>query len=218
MRRTWTTKILGAVAARLLLTTVDQVHHYDLQETNKTGEGADREPEGGPPGRAEERDLPGSRQRTLKQLVRRAREGLGHPNVDRFVRILKSAKATDWERNLRAIPFLAVTDSKSLYDTLSKKTCPFSRIDDKRTAIDVSILKRDLEGAGTVRWVDGRNMISDNLTKNTGGNYLRFVMSRGQWTLNEQGFTELEAHRTTEPTECLFMCPDLWHPVLLKRS
>lgn len=126
MRRTWTTKILGAVAARLLLTTVDQVHHYDLQETNKTGEGADREPEGGPdqdqrpqahgegadqepegghPGQPEERDLPGSRHRTLKQLVRRAHEGLGHPNVDRFVRILKSAKATgevlDIARNLK---------------------------------------------------------------------------------------------------------------------
>ncbi|CAE7225088.1 RE2, partial [Symbiodinium necroappetens] len=75
-------------------------------------------------------------------------------------------KDRDWERKLSNIPFLAVTDSKSLYDTLSKQTCPFSQVDDKRTAIDVSILKHDLEGAGTVRWIDGRNMISDNLTKN----------------------------------------------------
>ncbi|CAE7946043.1 unnamed protein product [Symbiodinium sp. KB8] len=104
----------------------------------------------------------------------------------------------DWEKRLEKLPFLAVTDSKSLYDTVSKQTCPFSQVDDKRTAIDVSILKHDLEGAGTVRWIDGRNMISDNLTKNSGGNYLRFVMSRGQWTLNEQGFTELSKYRTAQ--------------------
>ena len=119
-------------------------------------------------------------------------------------------KDRDWERKLSNIPFLAVTDSKSLYDTLSKQTCPFSQVDDKRTAIDVSILKHDLEGAGTVRWIDGRNMISDNLTKNAGGNYLRFVMSRGQWTLNEQGFTELEKNRTEASQECFFLCPFLW--------
>ena len=43
----------------------------------------------------EERDLPGSRGRTLRQLVRRAHDGLGHPHRERFVRILRAAKASD---------------------------------------------------------------------------------------------------------------------------
>ncbi|CAE7770550.1 RE2 [Symbiodinium sp. CCMP2456] len=60
------------------------------------------------------------------------------------------AKDRDWEISVQKLPFMAVTDSKSLYDTLSKQTCPFSQVDDKRTAIDISILKRDLEGSGIV--------------------------------------------------------------------
>ena len=44
---------------------------------------------------AEEKALPGSRHRTLVQLVRRAHEGLGHPHRERFVRILKAAKASE---------------------------------------------------------------------------------------------------------------------------
>ena len=43
----------------------------------------------------DERDLPGSRTRTLRQLVKRAHDGLGHPHRERFLRILKAAKATE---------------------------------------------------------------------------------------------------------------------------
>ena len=139
--------------------------------------------------------------------------GVGNVHWHRFLMMEaqnEPNKDRDWEKIVRKIPFLAVTDSKSLFDTLSKQTCPFSQVDDKRTAIDVSILKRDLEGSGTVRWIDGRNMISDSLTKNSGGNYLRFVMMKGQWTLNEQGFTELENFRNAPAFEGHFLCHGLW--------
>ena len=43
----------------------------------------------------EKRDLPGTRRRTLRQLVRRAHDGLGHPHQERFLRILRAAKASD---------------------------------------------------------------------------------------------------------------------------
>ena len=115
----------------------------------------------------------------------------------------------DWEGQLHKIPYLAVTDSKSLFDALSKQTCPYSQIDDKRTAIDISIVKHELSKGGTIRWIDGRNMISDSLTKNTGGNYLRHVMTNGRWTLNELGFKSLLQQQET-PTECLVLHVGFW--------
>ena len=38
--------------------------------------------------------LPGTRGREPRQLLQRAHEGLGHPQIDRFIRILKGAKAS----------------------------------------------------------------------------------------------------------------------------
>ena len=49
----------------------------------------------------------------------------------------------DWEARIGAIPCIAVTDSKSLYDTINKCCNTSAHIEDKRTAIDVTILKRD---------------------------------------------------------------------------
>ena len=157
MKRSMAHRLIGAAAAVLYATTVDQIYQYylgaveqthretksvlqrqlhekitpqgvprgnlkeicanedeDMEPAQANGEGPDQEPEGGrlhepaqadgevpdqepeggPPEQCEEQELPGSRPRTLKQLVRRAHEGLGHPNTDRFIRILKSAKAS----------------------------------------------------------------------------------------------------------------------------
>ena len=48
----------------------------------------------------------------------------------------------------------AVMDSKSIYDTVTKCRNTSSHIDDKRTAIDLTILKSDLaQSQGQVRWV-----------------------------------------------------------------
>jgi hypothetical protein len=67
-----------------------------------------------------------------------------------------------------------------------------SHIDDKRTAIDLTILKSDLaESQGQVRWVGEGNMISDALTKKMNPQFLRYIMKVGKWTLTETGHRAL---------------------------
>ena len=77
-----------------------------------------------------------------------------------------------WEATLSSIPYVAVTDSKSLYGCLAKLVCTYTQTDDKRTLIDIAILKDDL--------VQGRNMLCDPLTKRTKGQFLRSVSNTGR--------------------------------------
>ena len=43
---------------------------------------------------ASSQSFPGSHPLSLKQLVRRAREGFGHPHLERFIRILRHSRAS----------------------------------------------------------------------------------------------------------------------------
>ena len=62
-----------------------------------------------------------------------------------------------------------ITD-KDLSDTINKCRNTSAHIDDKRTAIDLTILKGDLEKTGgQARWVGGTNMVSDSLSKDDPG-------------------------------------------------
>lgn len=54
----------------------------------------------------------------------------------------------EWEKRLASIPFVAVVDSRSLHDCLNKLVCTYRQVEDKRTAIDVAILKDDLYKTG----------------------------------------------------------------------
>ena len=93
----------------------------------------------------------------------------------------------------RKDPFIAVTDSRSLFDNLSKSTNIASHVDDKRTAIDLTILKNDLQHTrGQLRWVAGEIMISDALTKKGPASFLRGIMKLAYWTLFEVGAKELK--------------------------
>ena len=97
----------------------------------------------------------------------------------------------NWEEELGRIPCIAVTDSKSLFDTMQKCCNTSSHIEDKRTAIDVMVLKRDFQKTkGQVRWIQGTKMISDSLTKKMGSAYLRKVLKEGAWSLIEKGFSQ----------------------------
>ena len=99
----------------------------------------------------------------------------------------------NWEKEISTTPCIAVTDSKSLYDTLVKCCNTAAHIEDKRTAIDVTILKRDFQKTGgQVRWVEGTRMIADSLTKRMGSSYLRNIMKTGLWSLSEKGFQTQE--------------------------
>jgi len=122
-------------------------------------------------------------------------QGIGNLHWHRFLMAEVTAKdlnIDNWEAQLKDQPFIAVTDSRSLYDTINKCRNTSAHIDDKRTAIDLTILKGDLEKTGgQVRWVGGTNMVSDSLTKKMNPNFLRRVMSVGKWSLTETGHNTL---------------------------
>ena len=95
-------------------------------------------------------------------------------------------KLDQWEEQVSATPFIAITDSKSLYDTVSKCRNTASHINDKRTAIDVTILKSDFKKTqGQIRWIEGSRMVADSLTKKMSGSLLRSILEKGQWSLSE---------------------------------
>lgn len=99
-----------------------------------------------------------------------------------------------WENQLMSIPYVAVTDSKSLFDCLNKLVCTYTQTTDKRTAIDIAILKDDMKkSGGHVRWVEGSNMLCDSLTKRMKGGFLRAVADKGFWTLNMKGHQKQKA-------------------------
>ncbi|CAE7497148.1 RE1 [Symbiodinium sp. CCMP2592] len=93
-----------------------------------------------------------------------------------------------WREESKRIPFLAAVDSKNLYDAANKCTSTTAYISDKRTAIDLAVIKADLlETNGTIRWIDTRAMRADPLTKAHPATYLRYVMSVGKWSIVEEG-------------------------------
>ena len=96
--------------------------------------------------------------------------------------------ARQWQTEVARLPFICVTDSKSLFDTTNKDTNPASQCQDKRTSIDISLIKQEVhEMNGRVQWVDGRTMLADSLTKDTKGEFLREVMASGKWSVLEEG-------------------------------
>ena len=85
-----------------------------------------------------------------------------------------------WRSQACKLPFLAAVDSKSLYDATNKCTSTTAYISDKRTAIDIAVIKADLlETSRKIRWIDTRAMLADPLTKAHPGQYLRYVMKHG---------------------------------------
>ena len=120
--------------------------------------------------------------------------GIGHIHWHRYLLLElmgTTMESKDWERHLAAIPYVSVVDSRSLYDCINKLVCTYSQVEDKRTAIDIAILKDDLyRSGGSLRWVAGDNMIADPLTKKMNSDFLRCVCNTGYWSLSETG------HRT----------------------
>lgn len=117
--------------------------------------------------------------------------GVGSVNYHRLLLLeVLSGFLTDqqWENKLRELPFISVTDSKSLYDSLKKDPCPASQFSDKRVAIDISVLRDEFKNqGGIIRWIDTRAMIADSLTKECVPAYLRYIMQKGEWALFEEG-------------------------------
>ena len=75
-----------------------------------------------------------------------------------------------------------VIDAKTGYDVLNSE----SMTSDRKIMIDAAVLREALvtEGAQNfVRWMPGREMISDGLTKWADNHVLHRVMTTGQWSL-----------------------------------
>ena len=116
--------------------------------------------------------------------------------------------ASDWRAAARRIPFLAAVDSKSLFEAVSKCASATTYVSDKRTAIDLSVIKTDLsETFGKIRWLNTRAMISDPLMKPHPGAYLRNVIEQGMWSIMEEGHA-LQAkaleRQLKQPSESFF--------------
>lgn len=97
--------------------------------------------------------------------------------------------AREWQSSVKQLPFVCITDSKSLFDVVRKCMNPASQCDDKRISIDIALIKQELNQLnGQIRWIDRRTMIADSLTKTgTKGDYLRHILRTGQWCLLEEG-------------------------------
>ena len=117
--------------------------------------------------------------------------GIGQIHWHRFLllEILgEDMSGQEWEKKLAAIPYVSVVDSRSLYDCMNKLVCTFSQVEDKRTAIDIAILKDDLyKTGGNLRWVAGSNMVADPMTKRMNSSFLRKICNEGFWSLSEAG-------------------------------
>jgi hypothetical protein len=99
-----------------------------------------------------------------------------------------------WEQEIGRTPFIAITDNKSLYDTVNKCRNTASHVEDKRTTIDITVLKNDCRKTqGQVRWIEGSRMISDSLTKRMNPSYLRKILYGEMWSLSEKGFSMQDA-------------------------
>jgi hypothetical protein len=91
---------------------------------------------------------------------------------------------------------IVVTDCKSLYDHVTSTSTP-AALDDRRTAIDVAIIRQSMHRCGMqVRWAPTDRMLADALTKNKGdpADLLRAVIRASTYQLSaEQTVLDMKA-------------------------
>ena len=101
----------------------------------------------------------------------------------------------------KQIPIIAVTDNKPLYDHINGD---HGICQDKRLAIEVLILRRDVQQFGVkLRWVDTKQMLVDCMTKTSvKPTLMRHVLKTGQYAImEEQGMLEAKKmHRQHKHT------------------
>ena len=81
----------------------------------------------------------------------------------------------------------ALTDCKSLFDHLVSKSSP--TLDDKRTALDVVIIRESLQRLGThLRWIPTDRMIADALTKESieAMDLIRACLKSGHYQISDE--------------------------------
>jgi hypothetical protein len=109
-----------------------------------------------------------------------------------------------------------ITDCKSLYDHLTSMSS-VSKVEDKRVAIDLAILKQCMTRTGlSVRWCPTELMVADGLTKDQmdPADLLRAALEVGEYQLNQEATVlaikkqqreerkkrQTQANKTAEPS------------------
>ena len=139
------------------------------------------------------------KRRTVNTLAAEAQAMVQAVGASYWIRFLlaeiKGLKMSlqNWQKQISRTPYMTATDSRSLFDNLTRSTNVAAHIEDKRTAIDLAILKNDMNTTrGQTRWVPGSIMISDSLTKKGPSTFLRGVLRIACWTLFELGAKKLQ--------------------------
>lgn len=93
------------------------------------------------------------------------------------------------------IPVVAVTDNKPLYDHARNDQ---GICQDKRLAIEVLTLRRDLQRHGVIlRWIDTEQMLVDCMTKTSvKPNLMRHVLATGKYAIMEE--KQMLEHKRTQ--------------------
>ena len=92
-------------------------------------------------------------------------------------------RKTDQVRSL--IPKgIMVPDCKSLYDALARSESQGLGLSEKRTAIEVTTTRQQMEATGIEsKWVNSDRQLVDSLTKPMAAHAMRQLCSAGQWTI-----------------------------------
>ena len=103
---------------------------------------------------------------------------------------------------LPSVPITGITDCncKSLYDSIHSPSSP-SKLDDKRVAIDLTVIKQCVERTGlSTRWAPTELMVADALTKDQGEptDLLRAVLQQGSYQLSSEATVLQEKKRLRE--------------------
>ncbi|CAE7347138.1 RE1, partial [Symbiodinium microadriaticum] len=107
---------------------------------------------------------------------------------------------------LGKVPIIGITDCKSLYDAVHSPSSP-SKVDDKRVAIDLAIIKQCVERTNlSVRWCPTELMLADALTKDQAdpADLLRAALSGGCYQLSSEASVLAQKKRVREARQRLW--------------
>ena len=91
-------------------------------------------------------------------------------------------RLSQWKFHASHWRSILVMDAKVAYGALNSETAPT----DRKLIVDIAVLREALEDpaeSGFVRWVPGKEIPSDGLTKWYGNGSLERVLCEGQWSL-----------------------------------
>ncbi|CAK9117550.1 unnamed protein product [Durusdinium trenchii] len=146
------------------------------------------------------------KRRTVNTLAAEAQAMVQAVGASYWIRFLlaeiKGLKMSlqNWQKQISRTPYMTATDSRSLFDNLTRSTNVAAHIEDKRTAIDLAILKNDMNTTrGQTRWVASR------LKELLGGAFLRMDQGDPEGALPElqvQSVNGANASRYTQLMKC----------------